>query len=476
MVMERVGAREELGTSGLEMWAGFIQQAYEAELRWPSVYRIYNRIRRSDPEIGGIVRPAFAMLSRGVSLDWETPDAPSDDDKRAQAYARSLLEDMEGGADQLIETIASYVPFMGWGWWEVVEGVRDPAWRPPGDDEWRSEYADGLPGIRRLAWRDHSSFERWDADERSGRVRGMVQHDYPNPPVLLPKARSLHLTFGDPVNPEGLSPLEAVWRLERIKYGLEAIQGIGFQHAAGHAKFQTTAALTAEDKVFIAEAARAILTPQQGNYLRLPGHVTAEIIDTPFAAAPALLEAIRYYGLLKLQVFIMQWASVATTAGTGALAAHADSSEMAIMYFNSMWEGFAHQIDDQLGKRIFNHPLVRARFPGMTRRPRCVAVPVEKNIPLNLLSQFVSQLAPIMPMDDDDFVAIRRKSGFLPESLPEEEGEGEREQGRAEEGGEEDEGAELGMYRAVGELLTELRASLGEPGSVGAQTGADDGD
>ena len=79
-------------------------------------------------------------------------------------------------------------------------------------------------------------------------------------------------------------------------------------------------------------------------------------------------------------------------------------------------------------------------------------------------------------MDDDDFVAIRRKSGFLPESLPEEEGEGEREQGRAEEGGEEDEGAELGMYRAVGELLTELRASLGEPGSVGAQTGADDGD
>jgi len=83
------------------MWAGFIQQAYEAELRWPSVYRIYNRIRRSDPEIGGIVRPAFAMLSRGVSLDWESPDAPSDDDKRAQEYARSLLGDMEGHRDIL---------------------------------------------------------------------------------------------------------------------------------------------------------------------------------------------------------------------------------------------------------------------------------------------------------------------------------------------------------------------------------------
>lgn len=473
-----IGERRELGTQGLEMWSGYIQQAYEAELYWPGVYRIYNRIRRSDPEIGGIVRPAFAMLSRGVALDWETPDKPSDDDKRAQAYARELFDDMEGGADTLIETVASYVPFMGWGWWEVVEGVRDAAWRPPGDDEWRSEYDDGLPAIRRLAWRDHSSFERWDADERTGRVRGMVQHDYPNPPVVLPRNRSLHLTFGDPVNPEGLSPLEAVWRLERIKYGLETIQGIGFQHAAGHAKFQTAAALQPEDKAYIAEAARAILTAQQGNYMRLPGHVTAEIIDTPFQAAPALLEAIRYYGLLKLQVFIMQWAAVATTAGTGALAAHADSSEMAMMFFNSMWEGFAHQIDEQLGKRVFNHPQVRARFPGMTRRPRCMAVPVEKNIPLNLLSQFVAQLAPIMPMDGDDFIAIRRKSGFLPESLPEEVASEERrvtseeEEATDEEGDaaekevdavdeDEEEAAGAGlMYRAVGELLAELRDAV----------------
>src|SRR5690606_19667698 len=142
----------------------------------------------------------------------------------------------------------SYVPFMGWGWWEVVGGVRDPNWRPPDkEDDWRSQYDDGLPAIRRLAWRDHASFVQWDADERTGRVRGFVQHDYPNPEITIPLARSLHLTYGDPVNPEGLSPLEAVYRLERIKYGLEMIQGIGYEHAAGYAKFQATAALTDDD-------------------------------------------------------------------------------------------------------------------------------------------------------------------------------------------------------------------------------------
>lgn len=490
MEMQANGTRprvyEEIGTAGLEMWAGFVQQAYESELYWPHVYTHYNRIRRSDPEIGGIVRPAFGMLARGVKLDWETPDEPSDDDKRAQEYARTLFDDAEGGAGALIETIASYVPFMGWGWWEVVEGVRDPKWRPPGDDEWRSEYDDGLPAIRRFAWRDHASFEKWDADDKTGRVRGMVQHDYPNPPVTIPRGRSLHLTFGDPVNPEGLSPLEAVWRLERLKYGFETIMGIGFQHAAGHAKFQATASLGPEDRAYIAEAARALMTPQQGNYIRLPGHVTAEIVDSTFAAAPALLEAIRYYGLLKLQVFIMQWAAVATTAGTGALAAHSDSSEMAVMFYNAMWEGFAHQIDDQVGKRVFNHPVVKARFPGMTRRPRVVAVGVEKTIPLNLLSQFVSQIAPVVPFDGDDLIAIRRKSGFLPESLPEgaekaldveDEVDGEEAAAPpALDGGEEEEGDDPEMmYRAVGNLLTELRAAVAGD-DVGAQTEGRNGD
>lgn len=465
------GQYQEMGTPGLELWSGYFRQAHDTELFWPGVFRTFNRIRRSDPEIGGIVRPAFAMLARGVRLEWETPDKPSGDDERAREYGQQVLEDMEGGPDRLIETVASYVPFMGWGWWEVVAGLRNPAWRPPGGDEWESQFDDGLPAIRRLAWRDHSSFERWEADERSGRLLGMVQHDTPNPPVTLPLGRSLHLTFGDPVSPEGLSPLEAVWRLERIKAGLEIIQGIGFEHAAGYAKFQTAAALTDEDRRGIAEAARAMLTAQQGNYIRLPGHVSAEIMDTDFAAGPALLEAIRYYGLLKLQVFIMQWAAVATTAGTGALAAHADSSEMSLIFYNAMWEGFAQQIDAQLGRRLFGHPMVRARFPGMTRRPRLVARPVEKGMPLNLLSQFVAQIAPIVPLGGDDFVAIRRRSGFLPESLPaatveEPAGTVEEEPGAGvndEEAGEEEEagGAEM-VYRAVGELVGELRRAMEE--------------
>lgn len=56
--------------------------------------------------------------------------------------------------------------------------------------------------------------------------------------IILPLDNSLHITFGDANNPEVLSPLEAVWRLERLKYGYEVVMGIGSEHSAGRLKIQ----------------------------------------------------------------------------------------------------------------------------------------------------------------------------------------------------------------------------------------------
>lgn len=410
---------DEIGSIGIESWSGYIRQAYTAELTWPTCYPLFNRIRRSDPEIGGIVRPAFVTLARQTSLDWELPENPSDDDKRAQDYMREVIDDMEGGGNKLLEEMASYVPFMGFGWWEVVMGKRDPNWKPPQDDDWRSEYDDGLPAIRRLAWRDHSSFEHWEMDDKTGRVKGFWQVDPPNQRVFIPLNRSLHLTFGDPNNPEGLSPLEAVYRLESMKYRLEFVEGTGYEHTAGYLHFKAQQSLTDTDKAEIKKAATAVMTAQAQNYLAMPGHVDASILDVDFAAAMAIRQAINHYGILKLQVFNMQWVTMSTTSNSGSYAAVSDSSEMGIMHFNGMMEGFADQIDAQIGKRLFADPQVRAKFPGLTRRPRAIITPIEKVIPLNELSQFVQAISPIVPLDDDDIIAIRRKSGFLPETLPE---------------------------------------------------------
>jgi len=416
----------EQGTSGLKQWGGFIQAAYNAALYWPTVQPLYSRLRTSMPEMV-MVRRAFSSWVRNMKPVVDLPEKPTDDDKRYQDFIYSDFENMEGGSTKLLDTMVNHVPFYGWGWWEAVSARRDPAWVPPPfvdqqgkiwPDEWRSEQDDGLAGLRRLAWRDTSTFFGWEFDGTKKAI-GMNQQDYPNRKVTLWKKDSLHLTFGDPNNPEGSTPLESVWRLERIKYGLEVIQGIGFEHAAGHAKFKKTeqGTLSADDKTNVATAARNLLSAQEGNYMFLPFGVEGEVIDIPFQAAGSLLEAIKHYSILALSVYMMQTVILNTLTDTGARAAAVDSTQLAIFSFNSMMDGFANQYDDQIGRHLWEWN--KDSFPNATRRPNIRFSHVENNIDLGALGTFLSQINGIIPLSLDDYKAFRVRSGFLPENNPE---------------------------------------------------------
>lgn len=407
----------EIGSTGLEIWSGFISEAYLADLRWPRCAPLFSRIRRSDPEIS-IVRQVFVALGRSMEISYGLPDEPTSGDLLAQEYGNTALEDIEGGAGDLLEAILSYVPFMGWGWWEIVPGLRRAGWRPPGDDPWRSRYDDGLLGIRRIAFRDHSTFDGWmTSDDGTERVIGMYQQTIHGGRKELPLERAVHLTFGDPINPEGLSPLEAVYRLERIKRGLEIIQGIGFEHSAGHLKIQSEQALTAEDKSDIQKAARAVLTAAEGNYMALPKHIDASIVDVPFAAASSLLEAIKYYGTLKLMVFLSQWVALSATTGTGSFAAKKEDTSMFVDYFNAMVEGFVAQLERQLHPWLFEAN--REQFGELSGRPKLTVTPLKRTTDLGALTSFVDMLFKVgLDLSSDDIIAIRQASGVLPHSIP----------------------------------------------------------
>jgi hypothetical protein len=405
---------KEIGTSGLDAWSGYIYEAYNTDLYWPGVYTDFNRLRRSDPEIA-IIRQLYSALADDVQFEWELPDEANAADEKLNEYLMSLVDDIMGGQRRFIGTLVNQVPFMGWGWWEVLPGLRRAGWR--NTDGWESNYDDGLVGFRKFAWRDHSSFNRWDMDDKTGKLFGMEQLDYPSPPIVIPLDKSLHITFGDADNPEGLSPLEALWRLERIKHGLELIQGIGYEHAAGHFKVKAFEELDATAKATIRQAARAILTAQEGNYFtEIEGKFEGDIMDVPFQAAPSILEAIRYYGLLKLQVYNMQWVSIAATAGGGAYSAMQDSSTMMLKTWNSMMSGFAEQTGEQLWTQAKRYN--PALFAGVSKRHKMIATPIEKEILLSEMAQLLPVLFQLLPMDDEDLIAIRRKIGFLPETLP----------------------------------------------------------
>jgi hypothetical protein len=170
------------------------------------------------------------------------------------------------------------------------------------------------------------------------------------------------------------------------------------------------------------------MTAQEGNYFtEIEGKFSGELMDVPFQAGPAILEAIRYYGLLKLQVYNMQWVAIAATAGGGAYSAMQDSSTMMLSMWNAMLSGFAEQIGEQLWQQAARYN--PALFAGTSKRHRLTATPIEKEIPLMDMAALLPQIFQLLPMDDDDLIAIRRddddliairrKLGFLSETLPE---------------------------------------------------------
>ena len=433
------GPFKEIGTTGIDTMGGMITEPYISELQLPSVIPIYDRMWRSDPELS-IVRMIFDAWSGQQNVTVELPeskgdiqlDPPTDDDKKARDFYESVLYDMDGGFNQWLSSCVTRVPFWGWGWWEVLPGVRRKDWHAPDpDDTWRSDQDDGLIGLRRLAFRRYDSFFSWDINEPKGILKGLNQLDIPNQPVTIPLERSLHVTFGDHDNPEGLPTMEALYRLERYKHNLEIVYGIGMEHSAGIASFSTESKLDPADEALIRRAARSVASAQQGNYVSLPKNILFEMKDVSFAAAADLLKAIRYYGVLKLALWSMQWVALSALTDVGSLASMQDSSQMALTVYNSMVEGFLRQADDQVGRRLFDYPANQVAFPNMTRRPRLKASVVRKDIALNELGQLLQAMDAILPLTLDDLNAARRESQVFPELTQEQYDEQKAEQNSA---------------------------------------------
>jgi hypothetical protein len=411
----------EAGSSGLKTFQGFVSEAYHTQLYWPGVQPLYSKLRTSMPELV-MIRRAFSSWAHAITPMVDMPKDPSDGDKKYRDFLLSEFDNMEGGFGSFVDTLVNHVPFFGWGWWEVVPGLRNQDWKPPdADDNWRSEEDDDLIGIRRLAWRDTSTFDGWIFNSKK-RMKGMYQRDWPNNRIQLDLDKSLHITFGDSVNPEGSSPLEAVWRLERIRYGYEVIMGIGFEHAAGYLNVTKTEGgdLTAEDITNIGKAAQHVMSAQEGNYAAWPPGIDGQVKDIPFAASGSLLNAIKHYNLLALAVFMMQFIGLNTFTDKGALASAKDSSQVAVFTFNSMMDGFATQYDRQIGRRLWDWNVrTMNAFPGATKRPIIRFSHVEKDVSLLELGQFLSTINGIVQLGDADQIAIRQKTDFLPEELPE---------------------------------------------------------
>jgi len=121
---------------------------------------------------------------------------------------------------------------------------------------------------------------------------------------------------------------------------------------------------------------------------------------------------------LKAQVLNMQWMSLSLTGDAGSNASMFTSSNMWLTAFNAGMNGGARAIGEQLASQLRRYN--SGSFGEIKKLPVLRATPVEANIDLLELAQFVQGVFPSLDVTPEDWAAIRRKSNFLPEIEPSE--------------------------------------------------------
>lgn len=231
---------EELGVAGVKLSNGFVYDEYLTKLIGDKGRKIYREMRDNDAIVSAILF-AVEMLLRAV--DWRVEsDEELDKDKLEDASYEGVpktpeeavkwlegcfLKDMSHTFDEFISIILSMLQY-GWQYTEVVYKRRlgpDQI-----DSSHRSEYDDGLIGIRKLVDRSQETLDKWEVDE-SGGVVGMWQQ----PPLggirrFIPIDKALlfrpHPFKG---SPEGRSVLRAAYRSWYFLKNLQEIEAIAIE-------------------------------------------------------------------------------------------------------------------------------------------------------------------------------------------------------------------------------------------------------
>lgn len=218
-------AFEELGTSGLRRYGGFVVEEWMARLSGKRGARVWREMADNDPVVGAILF-AIEMLARGV----EWPVEPGADPKATELVETSK-DDMSHTWADFIAEVFSMLTY-GWDDHEIVYKRRlgpEPGIGPDGEPLPESKYDDGLIGWRKLPTRAQETLEQWEFSEDGG-IDAMVQVAYDGARRTIPMEKSLLFrTTTRRNNPEGRSILRNAFTSWFKKKNLEEIEAIGVE-------------------------------------------------------------------------------------------------------------------------------------------------------------------------------------------------------------------------------------------------------
>lgn len=227
------GMLTEMGTLGLRLSSGQIQEEARCDLRFPRSMQTFKVMAR-DPSIAASVS-LIETLVRRVNWHFVPPKGKEEDaDKYKERieFFQSCMNDMEDDFDDVINQALSFLIY-GFSVHEKVYKVRKGR-----KGKYFSKYDDGLIGWAKLASRSQDTLDKWYFDNMTRELKGVRQNlaliekpaDYPMDKVEIKIPREKFLLFkydSKRGNPEGRSPLLNAYVPWRYKTTIEEYEAMG---------------------------------------------------------------------------------------------------------------------------------------------------------------------------------------------------------------------------------------------------------
>lgn len=202
----------QIGKSGIKWSSGTILEEFLPELQDRQGIKIYREMADNDDVVGAIL---FAIKHILGSVRWTVRmwDGSEDDKNEEVVFLKKNMKGMSHSWDEFITEVLSMLIY-GWALFEPVYTVRE------GKRWWKN-----------ISLRSQGSYDRWDIDDRTGKIYGMWQNPAPNYEyIYLPLSKCFLFRTelaGD--NPMGRSILRNAYRPWYFKKNLEEVEAIGIE-------------------------------------------------------------------------------------------------------------------------------------------------------------------------------------------------------------------------------------------------------
>lgn len=395
----------EIGTEGLNQFAGHIEESYLSQLRWPRAYDVYDEMRRRDPTLRSIVHVTKLLAKTAQWKVATSTDRPAD--REAGDFLASCLESMSHTVSDFIDDVFTSLPF-GWSSFEIVYKRRE----------------DGRIGWQKLAYRRQSSWHKWLLDDNGG-FQGWQQAAAPtyqirDLPVRLGDVQKLlHFTLErDGNNPEGMALFESAYEPWHYVTNLQVIGGIGWQRSfVGLPVFQYEQRPTGNDTDKIRSIGQGLHVGAK-QFVSVPPGIKFSLENSQNSGAESLLNYIKYFRTMMTQMVLADFLMLGTQ-GSGSWSLGSDKSMLFLMAVDAFLDRIA-EIWNRYGVRsLFNDLQPANAFTGMMAIPRLTHTKVQK-MNLGTLGAFVQQIASFIPLHNEDTIWVREQAG-MPRPAPDSE-------------------------------------------------------